>query len=151
MCIFQINYTWACDHLKTGNLSADNFQKILDLNGSTPEPAIRSNDTSPRTAVNWSQHWCSKCVHYQFSCAPQLARKYELEHWSPVVRTDGRCTVTWLPNFLGWVDFLDVVILLSKWRRSTLAIFDLSALLWTGKNNFRNFNSKFTWLCLGYF
>ena len=21
----------------------------------------------------------------------------------PVVRTDGRCTVTWLPNFLGWV------------------------------------------------
>ena len=28
----------------------------------------------------------------------------------PVVRTDGqslvRCTVTWLPNFLGWVDLL---------------------------------------------
>ena len=28
----------------------------------------------------------------------------------PVVRTDGRsggrCTVTWLPNFLGWIDFL---------------------------------------------
>ena len=23
----------------------------------------------------------------------------------PVVRTDGRCTVTWLPNFLGWVDY----------------------------------------------
>ena len=47
-----------------------------------------------------------KCVHYQFSCAPKLARKYENEHWCPVVRTDGRCTVTWLPNFLGWVDFL---------------------------------------------
>ena len=34
----------------------------------------------------------------------------------PVVRTDGRageCTVTWLPNFLGWVDyfiFLPVVL-----------------------------------------
>ena len=58
------------------------------------------------TAVNWSQHWCPKCVHYQFSCAPKLAGKYEIEHWCPVVRTDGRCTVTWLPNFLGWVDFL---------------------------------------------
>ena len=22
------------------------------------------------TAVNWSKHWCPKCVHYQFSCAP---------------------------------------------------------------------------------
>ena len=57
-------------------------------------------------AVNWSHRWCPKCVHYQFSCAPKLARKYEIEHWFPVVRTDGRCTVTWLPNFLGWVDLL---------------------------------------------
>ena len=28
---FKQKYTWACDHLKTSNLSADNFQKILDL------------------------------------------------------------------------------------------------------------------------
>ena len=41
------NETWACDHLKTRNLSADNL-KILDLNGSTSEPAIRSSDTSQR-------------------------------------------------------------------------------------------------------
>ena len=34
------------------------------------------------TAVNWSQHWCPICVHYQFSCALKLARKYEIEHWS---------------------------------------------------------------------
>ena len=34
------------------------------------------------TAVNWSKHWCPICVHYQFSCAPKLARKYEIEHWS---------------------------------------------------------------------
>ena len=39
---------WACDHLKTSNLSADNFKKILDLDGSTPEPAIRSGDTGQR-------------------------------------------------------------------------------------------------------
>ena len=34
------------------------------------------------TAVNWSQHWCPICVHYQFSCAFKLARKYEIELWS---------------------------------------------------------------------
>ena len=33
------------------------------------------------TAVNWSKHWCPICVHYQFSCAPKLARKSEIEHW----------------------------------------------------------------------
>ena len=27
------------------------------------------------TAVNWSQHWCPICVHYQFSCALKLASK----------------------------------------------------------------------------
>ena len=31
------------------------------------------------TAVNWSKHWCPTCVHYQFSCAPKLARKDEIE------------------------------------------------------------------------
>ena len=34
------------------------------------------------TAVDWSQHWCPICVHYQFSCALKLARKFEIEHWS---------------------------------------------------------------------
>ena len=34
------------------------------------------------TAVSWSQHWCPTCLHYQFSCALKLARKYEIEHWS---------------------------------------------------------------------
>ena len=33
------------------------------------------------TAVNWSQNWCAICVQYQFSCAPKLARKCEVEHW----------------------------------------------------------------------
>ena len=60
------------------------------------------------TAVNWSQHWCAICVQYQSSCAPKLARKCEIEHWLPcgadgrsLGRSGGRCTVTWLPNFLG--------------------------------------------------
>ena len=30
--------------MKTSNLSADNLKKVLDLDGSTPEPAIRSVD-----------------------------------------------------------------------------------------------------------
>ena len=30
----------------------------------------------------WSQHWCPICVHYQFSCAFKLARKYKIELWS---------------------------------------------------------------------
>jgi len=107
---FKKNYTWACDRLKNSNLSADNFKKILTLMGQHLSPrygqVILVSRCPVLTAVNWSQHWCPKCVHYQFSCAPKLARKYEIEHWCPVVRTDGRCTVTWLPNFLGWVDFL---------------------------------------------
>ena len=77
------NETWACDHLKTSNLSADNFKKILDLDGSTPEPAIRSSDTGQRIPCFDSCQLITTlmsngCVHYQFSCALKLARKYEL-------------------------------------------------------------------------
>ena len=39
------------------------------------------------TAVNWSQHWCPVCVHYQLSCASKLATKYEIEHWSRSIKT----------------------------------------------------------------
>ena len=34
------------------------------------------------TGVNWSHHWCPICVHFQFSCALKLARKYEIEYWT---------------------------------------------------------------------
>ena len=34
--------------IETGNLSADNFKKVLDLDGSTLEPAVRSGDTGQR-------------------------------------------------------------------------------------------------------
>ena len=107
------NYTWACDAWKlvTCHLdNLDNFKKILTLIGQHLSPrysqVILVSGYPVSTAVNWSRRWCAKCVHYQFSFAPKLARKYEIEHWIPVVRTDGRCTVTWLPDFLGWVDFL---------------------------------------------
>ena len=44
------------------------------------------------TAVNWSLHWCAICVQYQFSCAPKLARKCEIEHWY-AYGADGRTDV----------------------------------------------------------
>ena len=44
------------------------------------------------------------------SLPPKLARKCEIENWLPfgadgrfLGREGGRCEVTWLPNFLGWV------------------------------------------------
>ena len=87
-------------------------KKVLDLDESTPEPAIRSGDTGQRipflTAVKWSQHWRAICVQYQFSCAPKLPRKCEIEHWLPC-GVDARSlvrSVTWLPDFLGWVNLL---------------------------------------------
>ena len=57
------------------------------------------------TAVNWSQHWCE--ISFLLG---SLVRRYESKHWffcgADVWRSVGRCTVTWLPNFLGWVDLL---------------------------------------------
>ena len=64
------------------------------------------------TAVNWSQHWCTMCVQYQSSCASKLARVTLVALWCG--RTGGRCTVTWLPNFLGWVDLLTHGALLAR-------------------------------------
>ena len=76
------NQTWACDHLKTSNLSADNFQKILDLDGLTPEPAIRSSDTGQRIpcfdSCQLIKTLINGCVHYQFFCALKLARSMRL-------------------------------------------------------------------------
>ena len=59
------------------------------------------------TAVNWSQHWCA------ISGFPKKRECVRVNIGMHVVRTDGlsggravsRCTVTWLPNFLEWVDY----------------------------------------------
>ena len=108
------NETWACDHLKT---RLETCQRITSKRYSSS----MGRHLSPRfgqvilvsgysTAVNWSQHWCTICVQYQSSCATKLARKCEIEHWFSCGADGragcGRCTVTWLPNFLGWVDLL---------------------------------------------
>ena len=33
-------------------------------------------------------------------------------------RAGGRCTVTWLPNFLGWVDYFIFLLMVLRWRDS---------------------------------
>ena len=80
-----------CDHLKTSNLSADEFKKYLTSMDRHLSPrygqVILVSGYPVLTAVNWSQHWCPICVHYQFSCALKLARKYEIEHWSRSSKT----------------------------------------------------------------
>ena len=73
------NTVFTYNRLKTNNLSADNFRKIPDLDGSTPEPAIQSSDTGQRIPCFDSCQLITTlmskgCVHYQFSCALKLAK-----------------------------------------------------------------------------
>ena len=71
------------------------------------------------TAVNWSQHRCAICVQYQFSIAPKLARKCEIEHWFPC-GADGRAGCGRavyghvITKFLGWVDSLSYGALFAR-------------------------------------
>jgi len=67
---------------------------MLDLDGLTPEPAIRSGDTGQRISCCDSCQliitlMCNMCVQYQSSCAPKLAGKCGIEHWLPC-GADGR-------------------------------------------------------------
>ena len=87
-CILK-NWTWSWSHLKTSNLSVNNFKQILDLDGSIPEPVIKSGDTGHWIPSFDSCHFittwmCNIRLHW----APKLARKCEDK------------------NFLGWTDFL---------------------------------------------
>ena len=43
---------WSLRSFETGNLSADNFKKVLDLDGSTLESAVRSGDTGQRISCD---------------------------------------------------------------------------------------------------
>ena len=71
-----------------------------------------------RDTVRW--YWSADILFWQlsiddnidvqlaFSWAPKVARKCESKH-SYAFGADGRSvgrSVTWLPNFLGWVDYL---------------------------------------------
>ena len=75
--------------LKTNNLSADNFKKPCNLNGSKPEPAIRSCDTGQHIPCQLTtRRMCN--IRSQ---APTLAKQFKISHWLPSVadgRVDGR-------------------------------------------------------------
>ena len=81
--IFDMNLKkvkWAYDHLKTSKLSADTLFWQLSIDDNID-------------------------VQSAFSWAPNVARKCESKHWYACGadrRSVGR-SVTWLPNFLGWV------------------------------------------------
>ena len=65
-------------------------------------------------------------VQSTFSWAPKVARKCESKHWyacgAEGRAAGGRCTVTWLPNFLGWVDLLTHGAPQARFARQSSAI-----------------------------
>ena len=77
--------------MKTSNLSADDFKEVLDLNGSTPEPAIRSGNTGQRIPCFDS---CFDNIDVQSTSpwAPKVVRKCESKHWFSCGK-DGRRSV----------------------------------------------------------
>ena len=83
--------TWACDHFKTFNLSADKNTRPSMGRHLSPRygQVILVSRYLAFTAINWSQHWCAIGVQYQFSYAPKRARKCEIKHWLPC-GVDGR-------------------------------------------------------------
>ena len=69
-------------------MSADNFEKTLDLSGSIPEPAIRSVDTGQQ------KHYFDSCQLINIRLqAPIPAKKCEIKHRYACVWTDGRLVV----------------------------------------------------------
>ena len=76
--------------MKISNLSADTFQKTLELSGLIPEPAIGSGDTGQQ------KHYFDSCqliktwmynIRLQY---PNQLENVRLNIGMPVVRTDGR-------------------------------------------------------------
>ena len=76
--------------MKTSNLSADNFKKVLDLDGSTPEPAIRSGDTGQRIPCFDSCQLITTLMCNQFPPGlPKRLESVKVNIGFPVVRADG--------------------------------------------------------------
>ena len=91
---FKKKLTWAGNNLKTSDLSADNFKKILDLDGSTPETAIRSGDTGQRIPCFDSCQlittlMCNVC-NISLPVLSNWLESVRLNIGCPMVRTDGR-------------------------------------------------------------
>ena len=97
--------------------------KILHLDGSPPEPAIRSGDAGQRIPCFDSSQLITTLMYNQW--APKLATKCESKHWHAcgadgrsLGRSVGRYTVTWLPSFFGRVDYFIFLPMVLCWRAS---------------------------------
>ena len=81
--------------ISNSKLSADNFKKILDLDGSTPEPALRSGDTG-QWVLCFDSCQLITTLDVQYVCnislpvLPNWLESVRLNIGYPVVRTDGR-------------------------------------------------------------
>ena len=94
MNINRVTLQHNCDHLKTSSLSADNFKKVLDLDGSTPEPAIRPGDTGQWIPCFDSCQLITTLMCNQFPPGlPKRLGSVKVNIGCPVVRTDGRRAV----------------------------------------------------------
>ena len=82
--------------MKKNKLSADNFKKILELDGSTPEPAIRLGNTGQRIPCFDSCQLNTTSMCNQLSPGLESVR---VNIGIPVVRTDGRS----VPRSVGHV------------------------------------------------
>ena len=102
---------------------------------------ITAKNTRPRWVDTWARdtarwYWSADTLFWQlsiddiidvqsaFSWAPKVARKCESKHWY-ACGADGRSlgrSVTWLPNFLGWVDLFNHGALQARFARGAQLI-----------------------------
>ena len=114
-------WSWACDLVKTRNLSEGSLKNTRNLARSTPDPAIRSSDSSQRLP---SFDSCQMITMWMYNIRLQ-APTLTFHIGFPVVRTEGRKdgrrvgrTVTWLPKFLEWiVNQSSLIIYGASWAR----------------------------------
>ena len=85
--------------MKKSKLSADNFKKILELDGSTPEPAIRSGNTGQRIPCFDSCQLNTTLMCNQLSPGLPKLESVRINIGITVVRTDGRS----VPRSVGHV------------------------------------------------
>ena len=82
---FLKKLTCAFGHLKSNNLSADNFKTVLELSRSIPEPAIKSGVIGQQIhCFDSCQLITTRMVTWLYNIrlqAPKLAKECEIKNW----------------------------------------------------------------------
>ena len=109
-----LKWTWASDHMKTINLSAGNLKKYSTSMGRYL--SLRYGQVIPGQRIPCFDS-CQLITTFSWTLMCNQFSPGLPNIGCPVVRTEaravGRRTVTWLPNFLGWIDLAMV------WRSSS--------------------------------